>query len=97
MSLKALLALGLSGTRNGVIVRSTPHPVLYGAKKLAKTRLTVVLDNYALGLYIGGMLRGFAAFPLYASLIRYPQRVADTALVPSGCLPVGGTGRACSM
>ena len=43
------------------------------------------------------MLRGFAAFPLYASLIRDPKCAADTALVPSGCLSPDGTASVSSM
>jgi hypothetical protein len=45
-ALKALLALGSGDTSSGVVARSTRHSwPLYGAKKLAKMKLTTVLDN----------------------------------------------------
>jgi hypothetical protein len=40
-------------------------------------------------------LRGFVAFPLYASLIR--DQLGATERVPSGCLPPDGTGSGRSM
>ena len=106
MSFKALLALGLGDTSNGVIARSTPPDrALYGASKVAKTKLTVVLDNCALELYTVGMLRGFVAFPLYASLIRDQMGAANTARPrppgsPSGRAPAprcGDSGSATSV
>ena len=79
MSLKALLALGLGDTNNGVIGRSTRQIGSYGASKVAKSKLTVVLDDSVRWLYIVGSLRGLVAFPLYASLIRDQMGAANTA------------------
>ena len=97
MSLKALLTLGAERHKEWRRrLFDPPDVALYGTQKVAKTKLTEVLDMNVLELYnrlVALLLRVVALCIVYPK----PKRAADTVRVPSGRLPPDGTGSGSSM